>query len=44
MERFSWRPALVARSRQVEVSATGFAEAGGPVRDWADLEEIGWSF
>lgn len=44
MERFSWRPALVARSRQVGISATGFTEAGGPVRAWADLDEIGWSF
>ena len=44
MERFAWRPALVARVREVGVSATGFTEAGGPVRDWADLEEIGWAF
>ena len=44
MERFAWRPALVARAREVGVSATGFAEGSGPVRDWADLDEIGWAF
>lgn len=44
MEGFEWRPAPVARSRLVALSAMGFAEAGGPLRDWADLDEIGWSF
>lgn len=43
MERFAWRPAKMARVREVGVSATGFSEGAGPVRDWADLDEIGWS-
>lgn len=44
MESYTWRPALLARARQVGVSDRGFAEAGGPLRDWADLDEIGWAF
>ena len=44
MESYTWRPALVARRREVGVSATGFAEGSGPVRHWADLDGIGWAF
>ncbi|MDG3040396.1 hypothetical protein [Roseicyclus marinus] len=43
MERFSWRPALLARRREVRVSDEGLYEGAGPLWAWADLEEIGWT-
>ncbi|PWK62880.1 hypothetical protein [Roseicyclus mahoneyensis] len=44
MERFTWRPALLARHWRVDVSAEGLAMGGAPLRPWADLDEVGWAF
>jgi hypothetical protein len=43
MERFSWRPALLARRSEVGVSAEGLVAGAGRLWRWADLEEVGWS-